>query len=296
MSRPLGAQTYKLSSLRLPPDVGAGSWVSYQVDVLAKNRPARHLTQRIAVVSREGAGAEAGAWVELKTTEGGKTRTERGFFMRPEARRSVLDTLFADDPPAESGDPEAVPPSMKLRLARYQKLTPDGKLYEYSMDEEGLTTSLPEEDVSAMDMFEFAGRAASDTLPPDTLRVGRRVVPCRVRWTRRYGSQEWEGEDSTVVNRASMTQTFWRNAWIPVTGTARKIVEVSSVRVPVAGASPADSAATGAPGSPPVPSADYFYRATIMLTDLGKDAVPEVTQVPEPAPREAMPRPRNVIK
>jgi len=283
------AQTFKLSNLRLPPDIAAGSWVSYQLDVVSKARPTRHITQRIAVVSREGAGAEAGAWVELKTMEGGRTRTERGYYMKPEGKKDLLDSLYADDaPPDEPVDVAPVKPE-KLRLARYQKLTPDGKLYEYAMDEES-TSSLPEEDVSAMDMFEFGGGAALDTLPPDTLRVGRRVVPCRVRRSRRTGSQQWEGEDSTYVNRAQMTQTFWRNAYIPVTGMAREVVEVSQIRVPVSGAAP-DTAAVAA--SPEVKStSEFFYRATIALTDLGKDAVPEITQAPEPAPKESMPRPR----
>jgi len=194
------AQTFKLSNLRLPPDIAAGSWVSYQLDVVSKARPPA--TSRSALRwSPRRAGAEAGAWVELKTMEGGRTRTERGYYMKPEGKKDLLDSLYADDaPPDEPVDVAPVKPE-KLRLARYQKLTPDGKLYEYAMDEES-TSSLPEEDVSAMDMFEFGGGAALDTLPPDTLRVGRRVVPCRVRRSRRTGSQQWEGEDSTYVNRA----------------------------------------------------------------------------------------------
>jgi len=291
------AQSFKLSSLRIPSDVPAGSWVAYQVDVVSKNRPPRKITQRIAVVSREGTGSEAGAWVELKTSEAGRTRIERGFFMRSEKKRgSLLDSLYADEGPPEpdsSGAQTKAPPLQRLRLARYQKLTPDGKLYEYPMDEEG-AASLPEEEVSAMDMFEFAGRGRTDSLPPDTLRVGRRVVPCRVRRVQRQGSQGWEGDDSTYTNRALMTTTFWRNPWIPVTGTARKIIEVSSERVRVAG-SATDSAATATePATGTSPGSDFFYRATVALIDLGADAVPEITQSAEPAPRESTPRPRSL--
>jgi len=285
------AQTFKLSTLRVPADAAAGSWVSYQVDLVSRNPPPRKILQRIAVVSREGSGSEAGVWVELKTTEAGRTRTERGFFMKPEARRgSLLDSLFADEvgptgPDSVGGAP--APPAQRLRLARYQKLTPEGKLYEYTMDEEG--TSLPEEDIAAIDMFEFKGRGVADSLPPDTLRVGRRVVPCRVRRVTRQGSQGWEGDDSTYTNRARMATTFWRNPWIPVTGIARKIVEVSSERVPVPGAGPTDSTATH---PEPSGSSDFFYRATVSLVDLGNDAVPEITQAAEPAPREAAPHSR----
>jgi hypothetical protein len=289
------AQTFKLSTLRIPADATPGSWVAYQVDLVSKNRPPRKVLQRIAVVSREGTGSESGAWVELKTSEAGRTRTERGFFMKPEARRgSLLDSLFADEagppePDSLGGTPAASVP--KLRLARYQKLTPDGKLYEYPMDEEG--TSLPEEDISAIDMFEFSGRGTADSLSPDTLRVGRKVVPCRVRRVTRQGSQGWEGDDSTYTNRARMATTVWRNPWIPVTGIARKIVEVSSERVPVPGSTAAsDSAATNPAPSGSAPASDFFYRATVALVDLGNDAVPEITQAPEPAPRESAPHPR----
>jgi hypothetical protein len=317
------AQSLKLSSLRLPPDVAAGSWVAYQVDVLSKNRPPRRFTQRLSVVSREGTGAEAGAWVELKTIEGGKARIERGFFMPPEAGRDVVDSSFVDDTSpvdeaspsdAASGDaPPADTPHFsasnvrKLKLARYQRLTPEGKLYEYPLDEEG--APLADEDVSAMDLFEFSGRGSADTLAPDTLRAGRKVIPCRVRRVHRSGNQEWQGDDTTYVNRAVMTRTYWRNPWIPVTGYARLVVEVSTERVALRTASPPDSAARGS-----VPAADTtgvaarsvpgtagasqssFYRAEATLVDLGRDAVPEITQSPEPAPQEAIPRPRNIIK
>ena len=86
-----------------------------------------------------------------------------------------------------------------MRLARYQRLTADGKLYEYSLDEEGAPAA--DEDVSAMDLFEFQGKLQADTLAPDTLRVGRTIVPCRVQRIRRFGVQDWEGDDSTYVNQ-----------------------------------------------------------------------------------------------
>jgi hypothetical protein len=318
---PLGvsqAQSLKLSSLRLPPDVAAGSWVAYQVNVVSQNRPPRRFTQRLAVVSREGTGAEAGAWVELKTIESGKARIERGFFMPPDAGRDALDSIFVDDAPAtdEAAGSGAPPggasrssPPAKLKLARYQRLTPDGKLYEYAVDEEG--APLADEDISAMDMFEFSGRGSADTLAPDTLRAGRKVIPCRVRRVRRSGTQDWQGDDTTYVNRAVMSRTYWRNPWIPVTGYARLVVEVSTQRVPIRSASPPDSAARGPGAGATAASPDSaaagtalpagatqtsFYRAEATLVDLGRDAVPEITQVPEPAPQESSPRPRNIIK
>ncbi len=308
--------------------------MSYEVDVISKNRPPRKLAQRLSVVSREGTGSEAGAWVELKTTEAGRTRTERGFFMRPDAARQRVAVPFDDEEPAAGATPDspvapATPstpgtPVTRLKIARYQRLTPDGKLYEYPVEEEG--GRLPDEEISAMDMFEFSGRGSVDSLAPDTLRVGRKVIPCRVRRARLSGAQDWEGDDTTYVNRAVMTRTYWRNPWIPVTGFARMVVEISTERVPIHPAAPPDSAARGAsapgtsgvpPSAPPAASSadttgagvkppqpqeagaaaqDYIYRANVTLTDLGYDAVPEITQTPEPAPQEAAPRPRAVIK
>ncbi len=326
------AQSIKLVSLSLPPDVAAGSWVSYQVSVLSRNRAPRRFTQRLAIVSREGSGAEAGAWVELKTSESGKTRIERGFFMRPDAGKEFADPGFGADAP-NPGAPSAEGPSVgasgavasggdaapRLRLARYQRLTADGKLYEYSIDDEG--APLADEDVSAMDLFEFGGKVEMDSLAPDTLRIGRKVVPCHVRRIRRYGDQNWEGDDTTYVNRAVMARTIWTNPWIPVTGYARSVIEVSPERVSIRAAAPPDSAAASPPAATPAgtdaspgaaagagtaPSAGAtpvaasagasFYRAEVTLTDLGNDAVPEITQAPEPAPQEAAPRPKTIIK
>ena len=247
------AQILKLSSLKLPQDVAAGGWVAYQVNVSSKNRPPRRFTQRLSVVSREGTGAEAGAWVELKTIESGKVRMERGFFITSEAGRSFADSSFFDEgsgaDPVPSDAPEepatVAPPAAghatlglvsakRLKLARYQRLTPEGKLYEYPVDEEG--APLADEDVSAMDMLEFVGKSVRDTLPLDTLRAGRKVIPCRVRRISRSSEQDWAGDDSTYVNRAMMTRTYWRNPWVPVLGYARLVVDVSTIRVPIGAA------------------------------------------------------------
>ena len=290
------AQSLKLVSLSLPADVPSGSWVSYQVTVESKNRSPRRFTQRLSVVSREGSGEESGAWVELRTIESGRSRFERGFFAPASGGRG-------SDP--ASGAARA------LTLARYQRLTPDGTLYEYPVGEEG--APMLDEDVSAMDLIEFTGGTASDSLAPDTLRVGRVAVPCQVQRVRRYGKQDWPGDDTTYVNRAVMTRISWRNTGIPVTGYARSVVEVSTERVPIRAPAPADSAGgTGAWGSgappdsaaaaAPVPQepshgrGQFFYRAEINLLDLGHDAVPEVTQAPEPVPEDAMPRQRRIIK
>jgi hypothetical protein len=227
---------------------------------------------------------------------------------------SGVDETPSSDTPQTPAPSTAAQPSLglvtgsmrKLKLARYQRLTPEGKLLEYPVDEEG--APLADEDVSAMDMLEFVGKAVRDTLPLDTLRAGRKVIPCRVRRVSRSSAQDWEGDDSTYVNRAVMTRTFWRNPWVPVLGYARLVVDVSTVRVPTRVASRPDSLALGAAatarpdsaraGSATPPTQQTgpanFYRAEAVLVDLGRDAVPEITQPAEPAPQESVPKPRVV--
>ncbi len=281
------AQSLKLVSLLVPPEVQSGSWISYQVNVAFKNRPPKRVTQRLAVVSREGIGEEAGAWIELKTVDSGKIRLERGYFALPE--RSAANA--------------------KMTLARYQRLMPDGRLLEYPVGEEG--APMADDDISAMDLIEFAGSTTTETLAADTLRVEHRVVPCAVERVRRYGMKDWQGDDTTYVNRAVMTRTDWRNAGVPVTGNARSVIEVSTERVPVGVRAPADSTApsaadssgaagaagaAGATGSADPAMQGFFFRAEIVLLGMGNDAIPEISQASEPAPEGATPRQRTIIR
>lgn len=300
------AQSVKLRVLTIPSDVRAGSWISYRIQVDSKNRPPRRFTQRLAVVAREGAGDEAGAWLELKTIEVGRTRIERGFFARGESR----DRGHSQG----AGTPHLV-------LRRYQSLTTDGRLIEYPVGEEG--GPMPDEDISAMDLLEFTGTAKIDSLAPDTLSAGSMTFPCRVERVTRYGRDQWAAEDTTFVNRAVMTRTLWRNPAVPVTGYARSVLEVATARLPTlsraAASAPAetiaalpmapDSVAThsaaadstavdsAARVAPPVgPQGQrFFYRAEVTLLDVGNDAVPEITQAPELAPEEALPRPKPKV-
>lgn len=295
------AQSLSLRSLSIPHDIQPGRWVSFQVKIQSQNRAPRELVQRLAIVASEGSGEESGVWAELKTVEAGKTRIERGFFGQ---------VTYPE--PSQSGDGAERIPAGKLAaipasgLLRYQVLTPDGKLYEYPLDSEGGPRF--DEDISAMDLFDFvpARPQDRDSLGADTLRVGRKVIPCRVDRIRRYGEEEWSDDDTSFVSRAVMTRSFWRNPAIPVTGYARSVLEVSSERVRAAsrttapvdsaptGPAPADSVSQSEPGGAPYVAAGeapemgrVFYRAEVMLLDLGDGAVPEVTQEPEPAPTPA---------
>ncbi len=277
------AQGLKLRSLTVPREAQPGAWVSYQVKIESPSRPPRQYTQRLAVVSKEGLGDESGVWVELKSIEAGKTRIERGFFASggessgQESERS-----------GQGGGP--------LRLMRYQVLTPEGKLIEYPMGSEW--GSRADVDISAMDALEFmpAQPPDNEAIGADTLRVGRKVVPCRVERVRRYGAEDWSDEDTLYVNRVVMAQTFWRNPAIPVTGYARSLLEVTAERVQASGGAsgaPAGETARTAAGDAGAAKGKPVYRADLSLLDLGTGAVPEVTQEPEPAPSGAS-APRSI--
>ncbi|HMI32128.1 MAG TPA: hypothetical protein VK527_10360 [Candidatus Limnocylindrales bacterium] len=276
------AQSLKLASLNLPADVQPGSWISYRVTVESKNRPPRRFTQRLAVVSRDGSAEESGAWVELKRMEGGKVRLERGFFARPEHAGEARDSMWSGP---------------RLTLARYQRLTPEGKLLEYAVGDD--VAPPPDDDISPIDLLEFSGGGSSDSLAPDTLRMGHMIIPCSVRRYRYSGGDDWQGADTTSVNRVIMVRTLYRSPDVAVTGYARSIVEVSTERVPVAPtpAAVSDSAGAAAPSPGQGPGRrGIMYRTDVLLLDMGNDAVPEVTQPPEPAPQETAPRAKRVIK
>jgi hypothetical protein len=155
-------------------------------------------------------------------------------------------------------------------------------------------------EVSTMELFEYDASTppVQESLGPDTLRLGRRVVPTIVDRVHRPGSDYWADPiDSTHVLRPILTQTFWRNAAVPITGFARSLFVVSLESVPAPapdstkgsasestkdlrrappgwlGKSRADSSSAA---SPPIMS-----KTELELMDLGADAVPEVTQKPE---------------
>ncbi|HEU4725215.1 MAG TPA: hypothetical protein VFU59_07945 [Candidatus Eisenbacteria bacterium] len=294
----------------------------------------REFDQRIAVVSKEDLGkGRWGLWVELKTKDArGATRIERGLFAPASLRGSDLlpggdgsdlggvagagdapgddDTASNDD--ARGGD---------FVLVRYQTMS-GAKLYEYPVG-----TSRHARlggDVSTFELFEYdpSVRPIQSTVGPDTLRLGRRVVPAMVERVRRYGSDRWpSNDDSTGIERLVLTQTIWRNGVVPVTGFARSIFQAEMRRLPwssrsdsllsgVAFASRPDSTmlaearAVGAqadsllradmdaaalrPDSSgvftPAPSRTLLAWTELTLTDLGSDAKPEITQQPELPP------------
>jgi hypothetical protein len=289
LAGPAGAQSLKLGALQFPPTDVVGPWVSYAVRTQSGTRPVREYTQRVAIVATEELEHGIGFWVELKTTGlGAEARIERGLFV-------------------ESPSPAGEPPTTRLR--RYQVLTPGGKVYEYPVD--AASEIRVGAQVSTFELFEYDPDVAPvlASVGPDTLRIGRRVVPTLVDRSVRVGTDDWtEPGDSAVANRTILIQTYWRNAAIPITGFARSLFQVASIRYPHAaadsGAAPdslssarADSARGGvspdslllaAAGAP----TDVISWTELTLLDLGSDAVPEVTQQPEPDPaEEAAPAP-----
>ena len=292
------AQALKLRTLRFPPTTVVGPWVSYRVLTQNRSRPGREYTQRVAVVARDTYLGSEGFWVELKT-EGlpSGTRIERGLFVESPGQESAEGTEGSDVRAREA---------TKVRLVRYQVYTSAGKLYEYPV-EAGIETRAGA-DISTLELFEYDPSIAPtvDELGPDTLRLGRRVVPSFVERTRRYGADEWSVPGDTLhVQRPVLTQTYWKNAAVPVTGFARSVFEVTTERW--TRSSPEDSTASvPAPavegGTPPFrpPGAPRgiqgsVSRTELVLLDLGADAVPEVTIPPEKAPDDS-PEPGGAIR
>ena len=272
-----------------------GPWVTYRVQTQFRSLTPREYTQRVAIVGRDRYHDKDGFWVELKT-EGlpsGK-RIERGFFVIVGVgeERPRLGEM-AELPP--DSFPPRKPPGVEL--LRYQVLTSGGKLYEYPVG--GGPEAQANTDVSTVELFEYDSSAppAIEHLGPDTLRIGRRVVPTVVERTHRVGSDDWAVPgDTTHVLRPLLTQTFWRNAAVPITGFARSLFQVTLERAP---APARDSAAASEHGTgavrrlPPgwlgrsaadssgTAATPVITKTELTLIDLGADAVPEVTQEPE---------------
>jgi len=302
------AQALKLDTLIFPPSAVVGPWVSYRVRTQSRALPVREYTQRVAIVARDSYQGRQGFWVELKT-EGlsSGTRIERGFFAVPGTGSAVGED---EEAAGDSGAAAPVPPTpapARARLLRYQVLT-GAKLYEYPV--ERASEERAGGMVSTVELFEYDTNIPpiTESLGPDTLRIGRRVVPASKDRTRRAGADDWPIRgDTTVVNRPVLTQTYWRNGAVPITGLARSLFQVSLERVPAAAK---DTAAIASP-PPPLPESTAVNAAAslkamtsdsagvatakpvilswtdVELLDLGADAVPEVTQKPEPIPDSA---------
>lgn len=294
-ARPASAQTLKLASLRVFPSDVVGPWVSYRVRTQSGRTPVRAFTQRVAIVSREKVGKSDGYWVELKTIDRAGTRIERGLFAASAPRGEDEAGEAGEDADSENVADAGQP----LRLVRYQMLAPGGKLYEYPVS--SALSQRAGGGVSSYELFEFdpTVRPVRRFLGPDTVRVGRWVVPSVVEWTSRAGTDDWPMmEDSASTYRLVLTQTFWRNPAVSITGFARSLFRVTTRRVPVSAAGPAKPVYVGVDTTMTFAPADTTTGPTSMepgdgkllswtelvLDGIGADAVAEVTQTPEPAP------------
>jgi hypothetical protein len=304
------AQTLKLASLRVFPSDVVGPWVSYHVRTQSGRTPVREFTQRVAIVSREKVGKSDGYWLELKTVDRSGTRIERGLFAASAPRSAGAGD--ASDSGDESDSESVAPAGEPLRLVRYQMLAPGGKLYEYPV-----ASALSQRaggGVSSYELFEFdpSVRPVRRFLGPDTVRVGRWVVPSVLEWTSRAGTDDWPiMEDSTSTYRLVLTQTFWRNPAVSITGFARSLFRVTTRKVPrPAPTDPAKPLYVGVDTTMTFATADTTTGATSMdpgdgkllswtelvLEGIGADAVAEVTQTPEPAPVSDHPIPPGLIR
>lgn len=222
---------------------------------------------------------------------------------------------FPETPNDEPGDEN------ELILVRYQAMS-GAKLYEYPVGTARHARLGGE--VSTFELFEYdpAVKPIRTSVGADTLRLGNRVVPATVERVRRYGTDRWpSNDDSAGIERLVLTQTLWRNGVVPVTGFARSIFQAEMRRLPwdsrrdslLSGAAfptrpdsamlaaamtvsaQADSllradtdAALLRPGSEgaftPTASRSLLAWTELTLTDLGSNAKPEVTQLPEVPP------------
>ena len=263
---PAPGQALRIQSLRVPEDAAPGPWASFHVRTQSRNLPPREFTQRVAVVAAEGIGADAGVWIELTTVDPQVgTRIARGFF----TRRSEEEQAHrpADGP-------------RTLELSRLQRLSTDGRLYEYPPGSDaGLRAN---EEVAMLGLFEISYLRAPtvDTLGTDTLRIGRRELVSRTIRRVWVGSDEWpDDSDSTRIHRALLSLTVSHCDEVPGTGFTRSLFEVRPAAFALA-----DTLAEQ-PLPPPEGGGEaVFYRAELTLSDLGGGAVPEVTQEAEPAP------------
>lgn len=252
-ARPAPAQTLKLASLRVFPSDVVGPWVSYRVRTRSGRSPMREYRQRVAIVGHERVGKGHGYWVELKTVDRAGTRYERGLFAASTAG-------IADDelPDPGHGSEVAAQPGQPLRLVRYQMLAPGGKLYEYPVA--SATSARAGGGVSSFELFEFdpSRRPVRRFLGPDTLRIGRRVVPSVLEWTSRSGADDWgASDDTTYTYRLRLTQALWRNAAVPITGFARSLFRVTTHKVPRKGITSSGASVV----EPVVPAPDSIASA-----------------------------------
>ncbi|HKW51905.1 MAG TPA: hypothetical protein VJQ53_09250, partial [Candidatus Eisenbacteria bacterium] len=226
------SQALQIQSLQFPTTSVVGPWVSYRVRTQSRALTPRDYTQRVAIVGREKYHGKEGFWVELKT-EGLPTgkRIERGFFTVVDNRDDYKNR------PGEMADlpPDSFPPPMppRVRLVRYQVLTSGGKLYEYPVGAEAEARA--GSDVGTLELFEYDSTVppVTESLGPDTLRIGRRVVPTVVERTRRVGSDSWpDPSDAAYIMHPILTQKYWRNAAVPITGFARSLFQVTMERAP----------------------------------------------------------------
>jgi len=315
------AQSLKLRSLKLPPHELVGTWVSYHGRSQSRGSAVREYDQRLAVVAKEELGqGRWGLWVELKTTDGrGTERIERGFFA-PAALRGqdllpggdgsqILETAEPGDasPPPRDLNPAPMAPTTvsdadSFVMLRYQVLTPGGKLYEYPV---GTTRySRASGDVASFELFEYDPTITPihTVVGPDTLLLGQRLVPSTVEQVVRAGTDRWPvAEEGGREYHLVLTQTFWKNAAVPLTGFARSVFQSEVKAVPPA----ADGLAAGPDSAIAAPESSFTAGDSASADTLAAVPAPADSTVAadsaavatgaEPSARAASEEPKEVL-
>ena len=311
---PVRAQALKLASLKLSSETVVGPWVSYRVRSQSRALPVRQYTQRVAIVAKEA----GGLWVELKT-EGMPSgrRIERGFFAPPSSGRGAY-RLERYQVLHSNGKLFEYPPE-RIQAVRSEGDVTTIELFEYdaaippAVENLGADTLRVGQRVVPVE-GERTLRAGANAwqVPKDTSYVNRPLLVQTV----------WK---NTSVPITGLARSLFQVVTEQVPSTDRSVAPTGSSAPPVPPYDPVATAAptpaatgTGAAATPP--GAAHTDNATVMsgsppfaptytqvpttpkrpvtmlswtdlvLSDLGNDAKPEVTQEPEPLPEDTPPQ------
>lgn len=305
---PARAQALKLATLKLSSETVVGPWVSYRVRSQSRALPVRQYTQRVAIVAKE----TGGFWVELKT-EGMPSgrRIERGFF-QPSGRGAYR--LERYQVLHSNGKLYEYPPE-RLQSVRSEGDVTTIELFEYDPGIPPAVESLGPDTLRVSHRVvpvtgERTLRAGANAwqVPKDTSYVNRPLLVQTV-WKNAavpitgLGRSLFQVVTEQVPSADRSLAPSGTSAppvppYDPVITAAPTPAAPGTGKAAPPGAAHADTALVMS-GSPPfaptytpVPTTPkrpvtMLSWTDLVLSDLGNDAKPEVTQEPEPLPEDA---------
>ena len=324
-AEPARAQALQLQNLALPESPQVGPWVRYRVRTQTRSRGIREYTQRVAIVGKESVDGREGFWVELKTEgQPSGTRIERGFFIPPAPVEYTPEEGVP--PPPSSTMPRRARieryqvlqsngklyeyPAEKVTELRSSGDVGTIELFEYDTEIPAVVEDLGPDTLRSANriipaLVERTRRAGADDwpVPGDTTYVNRPLLTQTV-W--RNGAVPVTGIARSLFQVTTQRVPAAGRDSTPVEGDVPARPDIGATPAAPAGAavpSPASGAVPSAPppaGTPPTavtdgapaaakPAVPVISWTDLVLLDLGSDAVPEVTQAPEPLPDASIP-------